>query len=610
MKKLQASAFLASAAIMAASPFIGAVDVSAASTSFSDYGSLNRNTLNNVFSRSKIYYTENTVITAVKVGEAGTLGQSFTIGSGDTFSSGNIKPGETFTALIEHSTAKDAEGNELDVLYKVSDVVYWNNELNEDGTTKSRASVNFVRNIVGSTSDTHPTNDTAQEGTTIHAGDPILAWNNATRSDSLFTVEFCKRINNQTTYKAATDSCDIETGMTSVSSMMWDFDVPNSNRNKDDAGNPIVKPDGWYDYGEDGDKRFHGNEGILPTLGANTIYMNMNKTTDGTTLSTEQNGFSVKDINGASYDGIWFGNSIMVTSTGLSGSWSYRYSGRGCGIGFLFGSAVPYAMPQPVKSVDKTSAKVGDTVTYSIVQEVPNNYSSEVDMITFASLYGNYSAIPQNKGYASLKITDTFQDGLKMPAAEAVKITNEAGVDVTDKFTINIDGQNLIAEAKNAATNIDLYGHIFTIKVETVVTSNVAISPVENTAKTTFTPAGDTTGQDLPSNKVETGLVRTVITRHVDDKTGKEIANPSRKDYPQGADYSTNALQKLPKGYELVKIPSNAKGKVEGKDIEVIYRYRKIANPNTLDASAGAFIGAALAGIVGGGLFFGVKRRR
>ena len=143
MKKLQASAFLASAAIMAASPFIGAVDVSAASTSFSDYGSLNRNTLNNVFSRSKIYYTENTVITAVKVGEAGTLGQSFTIGSGDTFSSGNIKPGETFTALIEHSTAKDAEGNELDVLYKVSDVVYWNNELNEDGTTKITCKCKF-----------------------------------------------------------------------------------------------------------------------------------------------------------------------------------------------------------------------------------------------------------------------------------------------------------------------------------------------------------------------------------------------------------------------------------------------------------------------------------
>ena len=69
-------------------------------------------------------------------------------------------------------------------------------------------------------------------------------------------------------------------------------------------------------------------------------------------------------------------------------------------------------------------------------------------------------------------------------------------------------------------------------------------------------------------------------------------------------------MPKVPKGYQLVKTPKNAKGTVGNKDIDVVYRYRKIKNPNTLDAGMTAFIGAAVAGILGGGLFFGVKRRR
>jgi hypothetical protein len=60
----------------------------------------------------------------------------------------------------------------------------------------------------------------------------------------------------------------------------------------------------------------------------------------------------------------------------------------------------------------------------------------------------------------------------------------------------------------------------------------------------------------------------------------------------------------------LIAIPKNAKGTVGNKDIEVIYRYRKIKNPKTLDTATTAFIGVAIAGILSSGLFFGIKRRR
>ena len=106
----------------------------------------------------------------------------------------------------------------------------------------------------------------------------------------------------------------------------------------------------------------------------------------------------------------------------------------------------------------------------------------------------------------------------------------------------------------------------------------------------------------LPPKKVD--------TRYIDDETGEPISDPVSEQYPQGDPYETNPLQKVPKGYQLIAIPKNAKGTVGNKDIEVIYRYRKIKNPKTLDTATTAFIGVAIAGILSSGLFFGIKRRR
>lgn len=671
MKKLHTSAMLAAAAAFIASPIIGVTDASAAaSVTYAGFNTLNRNTLNNAYSYSKIYYTENTKVTNVKVGAAGTLNAVMTT-TGNNIGSGAVRPGESYTALIENSTATDPNGNPLDVLYKVSDVQAWTDELDDNGNPKANASLTFQKNITGSGAETHP-EESAESSTVVHAGDPIIAWNSTVRADSLFTVQFCKK----GTYVVATDSCTIATNMANVSAAMWDFDVPNAMRAKDSDGNYIIKDDGWYDYTEDGDKLFHGNEGILPAVGSNTIYRNTNKTTDGTVLSTEQNGFSVKDINGAAFNGIWFGNSIMVTSTGLSGSWSYRYSGRGCGIGFLFGSAVPYEMPKPKKTVNKTTAKIGDEVTYRITQEVPNNYSTEADIVQFMSLWSNYSAIPQNKGYSALRISDSFDNSLIMPSSGEIKITNEKGADVTSNFTITVSGQKVEAVAKNANT-LDFYGHTYTITVKAKVGSPISGSPVRNLAQTVYTPV-DGSDTTLNSDPVETKIYHTVTTKYINDETGKEIADPTSEDYehgksyvtdesedipekfvlieipdnasgtvdddieviyrylppkkvtaryiddetgkpigdpisdeyPQGDDYETSPLPDDPNGYKLVKTPDNAKGSVGNKDIEVIYRYRKVKNPNTADISMKTFVGAIIASVMGGGLLFGLKRRR
>lgn len=612
MKKLHTGAFLASAAALAVSPIIGVSNASAAaSMNYQDFSALNRNTLNGAYSHSKIYYRENTTITVVKAAGNATLGQKMTTGSTSSMSMSYIQPNETLSVLIENSTAMDSKGNDVDVLYRVSDVNIWEtgtttNEETGVTTPNAYAGLSFHANVSGSSKPVHPSRDDEEAKTvnTTKAGDPIVAWNDTRRADSIFTVEFCQK----GTYNASTDSCT--TADTSALSIaMWDFDVPNANRKKDDDGK-YIKENGSYVYEAYGDKIFHGNEGIAPQNGTVTVYRNNNISDTEVELSNENNGFSVQNINnGANYDGIWFGNSILATATNLSGKWSYRYSGTGCGIGFTFGSAVPYAMPDPVKAVDKESAKIGDEVTYTISQEVPFNYTGEADSVTFLNLYSKYDSIPANKGYSSFIITDTFQDGLKMPTAGEVTIKDEKGNDVTANFAVAIEGQKLTVTAKDA-TALSLYGHTFTISVKTIVTDDATISPVANTAKTTYTPAGDQTGQDANSNTVETGIIRKVTTKYVDDKTGKEIAKSVSEDYPQGADYVTSKLQKAPKGYELVAMPKNAKGTVGGSDVTVIYRYRKIANPKTFDATSSAFIGVIAASLVGGGLFFGIKRRR
>lgn len=68
-------------------------------------------------------------------------------------------------------------------------------------------------------------------------------------------------------------------------------------------------------------------------------------------------------------------------------------------------------------------------------------------------------------------------------------------------------------------------------------------------------------------------------------------------------------MPKVPKGYQLIKTPKNAKGTVGNKNIDVIYRYRKIKNPNTADSITKVTFGIIAATIAGFGINRAFKRR-
>ncbi len=659
MKKLHTFSYLAAATAAVVAPFMSCVPVSAAATtSYQDFSALS-SALSHTYAYTKVYWADDTKISVVKAAGNATLGQSITLENLAHTNFSYITEGQSLTLLIEDSTAKDANGQKVDVLYKVSDVHQWLSDTDDNGNPKAYSILTIDSSIYGSSAATQAdaiTNHT--EPVTLKAGDPIIAWNQTRHSDSVFTVQFCKK----GTYNASTDTCT-PAGLTNLTSAHWDFDVPNGNQ--DENGN----------YTLYGDKDFNGNESIQPQSGNVTFYYDKNNRDTDTELIVSDGGFAVKKTGSSTFDGIFFGNSVFTTVTNMpNSSWSYRYGGTGCGSAFMIGSAVPYQMPKPTKAVDKATARPGEAVTYRIKQEVPDNYTGAGDTATFMSLYSNYPNISSDKRYLSFTISDSFDGNLALPNANQIVVRNELGTVVTDQFNAEINGQNLKLTAKDTSTDA-LYGHTYTVVVPTTVKGEVNLSPIQNRANTTYRPTGgdettltsdpvetvimhkvttryidDETEEEIADSDVDeyrhgatyetvesddipekyvlvktvgetTGTVnsdievvyrytppRIVKTVYIDDETGEELADPTEEEYAKGSEYETTGLEEIPKDYALVETPKNAKGTVN-ENITVIYRYRKVKNPKTFDDGLFVSISMSLASVAGFGIFVLRKRR-
>ena len=568
MKKLHTSAFFATVAALASVSFIGTSNAQAtAQVTYKDYSTLNSRTLNNSYSYTKVYWKEDTTITvkqaAGKYSEADKtydelspiqVGDQFDINSSTTVLN-YITAGETLDLLVENSTATDSKGNSVDVLVRVSDVAPWEDGSEEEtNIPKSYAYLILKKEVNGSTASTHPAEDSTAVSA-INPGDPIIFWPHATRSDSISTIKFCKK----GTYNSSTHNCTAADN-TTLSAAFWDFDVPNTSWDSE-AG----------EYTIYGDKPYSGNEAIIPQSGKVNFYYDTNSLDSDVELLIAENGFGIKSINDASFNGVYYANSVFATVENMSdATWSFRYTGVGCGVGYIIGSAVPYAMPKPVKTVDKAKAKKGETVTYTIKQEVPNNYSTEADIVTWSSLWSNYSSIPRTKLYTGFTMSDTFDSNLTLPTASAITIKNESGKNVTDEFNISISGNELSIASKDTST-LALYGHTYTVTVPTTVGETVNVSPISNSAQTTYIPT-DEDPITLSSDPVDVGIRHTLTVIYIDDETEEEIADGYSRDYDHGANYNTDESDDIPDKYVLVETPDNANGTIN-EDTTVIYRY-------------------------------------
>ena len=146
-----------------------------------------------------------------------------------------------------------------------------------------------------------------------------------------------------------------------------------------------------------------------------------------------------------------------------------------------------------------------------------------------------------------------------------------------------VDGEELVGKVDDEYSTID--------KVEEINENNknkyVLVKTTENTE-------GNMTLDTIEVIYYYKKVEAQVIVKHVDEKTGEEIADREYLGGYVGDDYTTSS--KEIDGYELVqnKIPENKDGKYEEETIIVTYYYNKIETPQTGDIKVAMYIIIAL----------------
>ena len=163
-------------------------------------------------------------------------------------------------------------------------------------------------------------------------------------------------------------------------------------------------------------KVFNGKEGVYPTSGITSIYYakqgyaySSPQLTAGTKtvtyqLSQNNNGVYIgtnsvyTEYSSGTYwmkygiSGIWYGTSAAFYTRGLSGTYTFNYSGADCNIGFVFFSPYAYSIESPVNKAPKV-VYTGEEWKYELSQYIPNIYLNKD--VNFGSIYSNLN----NAGY-------------------------------------------------------------------------------------------------------------------------------------------------------------------------------------------------------------------
>lgn len=335
-------------------------------------------------------------------------------------------------------------------------------------------------------------------------------------------------------------------------------------------------------HGQNYDNKFlKGNEGIRPNVGSSIIYYNKNRKQPldsaykDTYLQEIDNGIAIKSAKSNS-NGLWYAHSAFVLTKDITNStYSFSYGGLECAIDYFFASPYPYEIPSITKKASINEVTPGQSFTYDITQYIPNNYYT--NLFNFSELYNN---LYSNSRFTEITIKDNFDNFLEINK-DTITITNEIASDVTDKFDITLNNNELVVTAK--VENFDdpnFYNHTYTVHVPVTLKSDTkGIASLKNIA-TTISKIGDEEETNLPSNEVNVAIVYKLIVNYLKENTNEPLAESKTQNYKLNDDYITDypTISK----WELVNMPDNAKGVIIGNTI-VNYYYKEsiIENPDT-----------------------------
>ena len=202
----------------------------------------------------------------------------------------------------------------------------------------------------------------------------------------------------------------------------------------------------------------------------------------------------------------------------------------------------------PKKTVDKTVSNQGDTLTYTITQDISK-------------------ATDTNFCYSSMVLKDVLNANLTY---QSLIVYDENNKNITTTAgTAHYDSSNRTLKytfSSNYLKNMRYKGETYKFVMKAKVNPKVTAGNISNTASTIINNA-----YTLNANTVTTKIPYQVIVNHVDEKGKKLAESETIKGYEKDT-YTTKA--KSIQGYELTKVPTNSKGSMTQDVITVNYVYR------------------------------------
>ena len=612
MKHRKISFALAAAAVVA-TPIIFSNNTNAAESVFKDYSTLN-SVLSENYAPAKLYYTADTKVTVKKVGRQNEGDPTTGIMLKSTYY--YVEPNSSAVILIENSTAKDKDGNAADVIIKADNVHYADYAEDDGATVTDRQFAVSLRASICGSPDKFPAACDGYLGygtIPLKEGDPIMLMTHAKYAHGDFTIQYIKK----GSFKDDTMSGD-PVGIRNLTYSAFDIDVYAKSSqivtyNSLDSEDALVA---------DGAEGFYTRSS---SPSKTTFYYNKSSVEDEPHLYEKGGGLAIRDLGTGSYsgnyDGFYYGTSYVGLVSGMQNS-SYTVTfnaGHGAGSTLFFGSPAPSDASAPKKYINDNGTLVEENrittdtkYNYEIVQNIPAIFSSEDDVTTYISLSTKYNNISNNHNFASFVVEDEFDENLIMPEASEIKVFL-GDTDVTNKFTVAIDGQKLSVTAKSSILgNASFYGSALHINVPVTTKKAVTTKQIVNKASSSyrFTNESASTVHKKDANEVITTVYHKLTVKHIDKDTGKEIADTVESEHDHGYEYTTEKASNLPKGYQLIETPENAKGTLNA-DTTVIYYYNAPKNPNTSDNELVPFF-VAFGGLISGGaaIFFILSKRR
>lgn len=214
------------------------------------------------------------------------------------------------------------------------------------------------------------------------------------------------------------------------------------------------------------------------------------------------------------------------------------------------------SMPNhPKKLVDKTLVNTGNTITYTVTQNISK-------------------ATDQNFYYTSLVFRDALNSNISY---QSLNVYDENNKDVTARAgNTNYDTATNTLDYKfdtNYLKDMNYKGQTYKFVIKAKVKDNVTSGNITNTSSTIINDK-----YTLSSNTVTSKISYKVLVNHVDEEGNRLAETETIKGY-EGDSYTTK--QKQIYGYELIQTPENSTGNMTEDTITVTYRY-KIKDSNVV----------------------------